>query len=236
MNQYGRPRSRAQAGSTSNGWPRFSTEATHAVSTWCWEFPPTRFRRGCRSCPPEIAAQDQSGREVSWGRRQEINFAHPAFRWHAERVIRAVLGRYAQHPAVTGFQVDNEPGLHLLHNRDVFQGFIEFMQDSYSTVEELNRQWGLTYWSHRLTHWSELWTPDGNHSPQYQIEWRRYQTALVTGFIAWQARIVREYASPDQFVTTCICSEPPAVDDVALAGPSTSPPATRTTRCRPRYR
>jgi beta-galactosidase len=79
----------------------------------------------------------------------------------------------------------------------VFQGFIEFLQDSYSTVEELNRQWGLTYWSHRLTHWSELWTPDGNHSPQYQIEWRRYQTALVTDFIAWEARIVREYASPD---------------------------------------
>ena len=36
--------------------------------------------------------------------------------------------------------------------------------------------------------------------------------------IAWQARIIREYASPDQFVTTCICYERPAVDDVALAG------------------
>src|SRR5690349_2505708 len=121
MNQYGRPGSRAQASSTSNGWPRFSTEATHAVSTWCWELSPTRFPPWLQKLHPEIAARDQSGREVPWGWRQEINFAHPAFRWHAEHVIRAVLGRYARHPAVTGFQADNEPGLHLLHKRDVFQ-------------------------------------------------------------------------------------------------------------------
>jgi beta-galactosidase len=177
---------------------------TYAVPPWL------------RQLHPEIAAHDATGHAVPWGTRQEINFAHPEFRGYAERVIRAVISRYADHPAVIGFQVDNEPGLYLLHNPDVFAGFLKHLAARYGSVENLNREWNLTYWSHRLGDWSQLWTPEGNHSPQYQLEWRRYQATLVSDFIAWQAGIVREYASPGQFVTTCISYERPAVDDVAI--------------------
>jgi beta-galactosidase len=165
---------------------------------------------------PEIAAEVATGVRQPWGYRQEVNVAHPTFRFYAERVIRAVIGRHAQHPAVIGFQVDNEPGLHLLHNADVFAGFKDFLRGRYGDVDSLNREWGLTFWSHRLRDWDELWPVDGNHSPQYQIEWRRFQAHVVNTFIGWQADVVREYARPDQFVTTCISYERPAVDDVAM--------------------
>ncbi len=167
---------------------------------------------------PEIAADVATGESHPWGSRQEVDIANPVFRRHAETVIRAVLGRYATHPAVIGFQVDNEPGLHLLHNDDVFSGFLAHLRERYGDIEALNAEWGLTYWSHRLRDWDELWRPDGNHSPQYQLEWRRYQNRVVEEFIGWQAGIVREFAAADQFVTTCISYERPAVDDVALAG------------------
>jgi beta-galactosidase len=165
---------------------------------------------------PEIAAEEATGRRIGWGGRQEIDYLSQAFRFHAERVIRAVVGRYGSHPSIIGFQVDNEPGLYLLHNDDAFAGFLGYLRETYGSIEELNRQWGLTYWSHRLTGWDELWRPDGNSSPQYQLEWRRYQAKIVTDFISWQADIVREYALSSQFVTTCISYERPAVDDVAL--------------------
>lgn len=29
-------------------------------------------------------------------------------------------------------------------------------------MENLNREWGLTYWSHRLSTWADLWKPEGN--------------------------------------------------------------------------
>jgi beta-galactosidase len=45
------------------------------------------------------------------GGRQEIDYTHPAFLFHAERVIRKIVARYADHPAVIGYQVDNEPGM-----------------------------------------------------------------------------------------------------------------------------
>ncbi|MCJ1674611.1 MULTISPECIES: beta-galactosidase [unclassified Rathayibacter] len=162
---------------------------------------------------PEIALVTASGESFPWGSRQEIDYSSPTFRIYAERVIRAIIGRYAGHPAVIGYQVDNEPGLHLFHGQAVFEGFLAWLEKTYGTVDTLNREWGLTYWSHRLDEWSELWRPAGNSSPQYDLAWRRYQAELTTEFIAWQAGIVREYSSPEQFVTTCIAYARPGVDD-----------------------
>ena len=165
---------------------------------------------------PEIAGERATGQRIPWGARQEVDFTHPGFRFHAERVIREILERYAGHPAVIGFQVDNEPGNELLHNRGVFQRFVDHLRHTYGDVETLNREWGLVYWSHRLSDWADLWTPDGNVQPQYDVAWRRFQAAQTTEFITWQANIVREYAREDQFVTTCISYERPAIADDEL--------------------
>jgi len=145
---------------------------------------------------PEIAGERGTGQRIPWGARQEMDFTHPAFRFHAERVIRRIVGRYAGHPAIIGYQVDNEPGVHLLHNRGVFQRFTEHLRRTYGSVEKLNEEWGLVYWSHRLSDWADLWLPDGNAQPQYDLAWRRFQAELTAEFIAWQAAIVREYATP----------------------------------------
>ncbi|MFC0434352.1 beta-galactosidase [Kutzneria buriramensis] len=165
---------------------------------------------------PEIAAEHATGHRIDWGARQEIDFSHPAFRFHAERVIRAILARYAEHAAVIGFQVDNEPGLRLPHNHGVFQRFVDHLRATYGDVETLNREWGLVYWSHRLSTWADLWTPDGNAQPQYDVAWRAFLARQTTEFVAWQADIVREYARPEQFVTTCVAYGHPALQDDEL--------------------
>ena len=165
---------------------------------------------------PEIAAERRTGQRVPWGARQEIDYTHPAFRFHAERVVRQILARHSGHPAIIGYQVDNEPGLELLHNIGVFTRFVRHLQEQYGDVERLNREWGLTYWSHRIGDWGELWRPDGNTFPQYDLAWRRFQASLTTEYIAWQASVVREYARPEQFVTTCLQYPRPGLDDRAL--------------------
>ncbi|GAA1155978.1 beta-galactosidase [Kribbella jejuensis] len=165
---------------------------------------------------PEITGERQTGQRIGWGARQEVDFTHPGFRFHAERVIRKIAERYAGHPAVIGFQVDNEPGNELLHNHGVFQRFVDSLRHKYGDVQTLNDAWGLVYWSHRLSDWADLWTPDGNVQPQYDVAWRQFQADQTTEFIGWQADIVREYARPDQFVTTCIAYERPAVADDEL--------------------
>jgi beta-galactosidase len=166
---------------------------------------------------PGLAGERAPGQPIPWGGRQEVDFTHPAFRFHAERVIRAVVQRYAPHPAVIGFQLDNEPGLEILMNRGVFERFLDQLRHHYGDVDALNGKWGLTYWSHRLSTWADLWTPNGNTSPQYDLAWRRFQAELTTEFISWQADIVRPYLRPEQFVTTCIAYNRRALDDVSLS-------------------
>jgi beta-galactosidase len=165
---------------------------------------------------PEIAGERATGQRIGWGARQEVDFTHPAFRFHAERVIHKILARYAEHPGIIGFQVDNEPGPELLHNHGVFQRFVDHLRAKYGDVETLNREWGLVYWSHRLSTWADLWTPDGNAQPQYDVAWREFQARQTTEFIDWQAQIARQYARPEQFVTTCISYTRPAVEDDEL--------------------
>lgn len=164
---------------------------------------------------PEINADIATGRPFGWGMRQEIDVTHAAFRFHAERVVRRILAQHAEHPAIIGFQVDNEPGAWILHNHGVFERFRDHLRTTYGTVDALNTEWGLTYWSHRLSDWSDLWRPDSNTLPQYDLAWRRFQAELLTEFIAWQTDIVNEYAG-DRFVMTCMSYTRPTVRDDAL--------------------
>ena len=165
---------------------------------------------------PELAVVRKDGSSVPWGGRQEVDFTSEVFRGYAERVIRAVLGRHGRHPAVIGVQLDNEAGLHLIHNAPVVERFRRWVAARYHDVETLNREWGLAYWSHRISDWDELWAPAGNTTPAYDLAWRRFQAELTAEFIGWQAAIARECVAEDTVLTTCIAYQRPAMDDVAV--------------------
>jgi beta-galactosidase len=184
------------------------------VGTPTYAAPPWLRRRY-----PETAAHPATGQARPYGARQDINHPHPAFRYLAERLIRKMVPRYADHPAVIGWQVDNEPGINVLHNPAVFDGFREYLRDRYGDVEELNRRWGLTYWSHRLHDWADLWTPDGNSTPPYDLAWRRYQAELTHEYIAWQAELVRSLVPDEQFVFTCLAPHQPTQDVTVIGAP-----------------
>ncbi|WP_327581558.1 beta-galactosidase [Nonomuraea sp. NBC_00507] len=166
---------------------------------------------------PELAIVRPGGGRIPWGARQEADFTSPLFLHYAERVIRTVIRRHGGHPAVIGVQLDNEPGLHLMHNETVFERFTDWLAKRYDDVDRLNEEWGLTYWSHRIGDWAELWRPEGNTTPSYDLAWRRFQAELTTEFIGWQAEIVRELVPADRVLTTCLAYQRPALHDMELS-------------------
>ena len=106
---------------------------------------------GTPNTPPRrpgwrVAIRDRRGagdrKPMPWGGRQEIDYTHPAFKFHAERVIRKIISRYADHPAVIGYQVDNEPGMMLFHNHGVFQRFVDELRHTYGDVDTSTRRGG----------------------------------------------------------------------------------------------
>lgn len=166
---------------------------------------------------PETTLQVATGVEKPYGGRQDINYHNATFCRLAERVIRKIVERYKDHPAVVGWQVDNEPGLALMYNPDVFADFKKWLQKRYGDVDTLNRKWGLTYWSHRITSWDELWTPDGNTVPSYDLAWRRFQAEITHEMIQWQADLVRQMVPDHHIVTTCIAANQPGQDITEVA-------------------
>jgi beta-galactosidase len=165
---------------------------------------------------PEVRAERRTGERIPYGHRQDADYSHPAFRFHADRLVREVVGRYADHPAIIGYQVDNEPGMELFHNRGAFETFVDRLRERYGDATTLSDRWGLVYWSHRLSRWDDLWVPDGNTVPSYDLAWRRFQSELTTEFISEQAALVRGLAREDQFVTTCMALSRPAFDPADL--------------------
>ena len=136
-----------------------------------------------------------------YGPRQNTDISHPVYRQHCERVIRKIAERYAKHPGVVGWQIDNETGAYGTAGPNVQAGFKGWLRARFGTVDALNRAWGLVYWGQLLGGWDELPPRDGILNPGWKLEWERYQRSLVTDFLSWQATLVREYAPPTQWVT-----------------------------------
>ena len=136
-----------------------------------------------------------------YGPRQNMDFLNPDFRRYAERIIRQVVGHFHQHPAVIGYQIDNETFPNGAVTPYTQRAFLDRLRHKYETTEVLNRIWGLAYWGQLVDHWEDLPPRDGILNPGYKLEWENFQHDIVTDFLAWQAKIVNEYKRPDQFVT-----------------------------------
>ena len=156
------------------------------------------------------------GSAIPYGHRQDADYSHPAFRFHADRIVRQVVGRYVDHPAIIGYQVDNEPGMELFHNHGAFETFVDRLRERYGDVETLNDRWGLVV---LVAPPRALGRPVGAGRQHRAVLRPRVAALPVRADDRVHRRagaIVRELARPDQFVTTCMSLSRPAFDPADL--------------------
>jgi beta-galactosidase len=149
---------------------------------------------------PDVLAETPDG-PGRYGARQIMDIANPTYLFYAERIIRKLIGHVCGHPAVIGYQVDNETKHYRTSGPNVQHRFVKYVKDKFGTVERLNREFGLDYWSNRINSWEDFPSVVGTINGSLGAEFARFQRQLVTEFLAWQASIVNEYKRPDQFVT-----------------------------------
>jgi len=178
---------------------------TYSVPPWLFrKHPEILVAQNTASPPlsdPTSPAYPGSRPPGAYGPRQNMDLTHPAYLFYSERVIRQVVSHFKDHPAIIGFQVDNETGPNGLALPNVHRAFIEYLKKKFGTPQRLNELWGFAYWGQLVNDWDEFPSREGILNPGYKLEWERFQQQIVTDFLAWQARIVREYKRPDQFVT-----------------------------------
>jgi beta-galactosidase len=149
---------------------------------------------------PEVLATTTAGRN-RYGPRQNMDITAPAFLRYAERVIRAMLEHTAGHPAVIGFQADNETKHYNNFGPAVQAGFVAHLKAQFGTLEALNAAFGLDYWSNRVNAWEDFPPVDATINASLAAAFASYQRSLVTDYLAWQVGLINEYKKPGQFVT-----------------------------------
>lgn len=153
---------------------------------------------------PEVLAQHTKGDKEYYGIRQNMDITNPTYRFFSERIIRKMMEHFAKHPAIIGYQVDNEVEARGINNDDYFKGFRNYVKDKFQgNLSQLNKEWGLNYWGMNINTWEEFYARDGVTNPSYKNEWERYNRNRLAEFLNWQCDIVKEYKRKDQFMTHC---------------------------------
>jgi len=176
---------------------------TYSMPAWLWHK------------HPEVLIDYEKGGKAYYGIRQNMDITNPTFLFYSERIIRKMMEHYAKHPAIIGFQVDNETTTHGLNNYDFQISFIDYLKKKFVTTDKLNKIWGLNYWGMTMNGWDEFPPRDGITSTGYKLEWERFKRKTVADFLTWQANIVSEYKRPDQFITQCFMPSVQEIDQIA---------------------
>ena len=179
---------------------------TYSIPTWLYKEHPEIVVTHNGSFPPLWNPYDPSYPSASppgfYGPRQNYDFLDPYFRQHAERIIRQIVSHFKDHPAVVGYQIDNETFSTNVPTQYTNAAFLERLKRKFGTPDKMNKAWGLVYWGQLVDRWEDLPPREGSLNPGYKLEWENFQHDIVTEYLAWQAKIVDEYKRPDQFVTT----------------------------------
>ncbi|WP_370657435.1 beta-galactosidase [Deinococcus sp. KNUC1210] len=155
---------------------------------------------------PEILPIGRDGHTKTFGSRRHYDFSSPVFRQHSRRITRALAERYGQHPAVVGWQTDNEFGWgDTAHSFTpaARQGFQTWLQQRYGSLDALNTAWGNVFWSMEYSGWAQIPLPNqavAEVNPSHALDFLRYSSDQVAEFQEEQVAILRE-CSPGRFVT-----------------------------------
>lgn len=158
---------------------------------------------------PDVQIVDRDGRPFptgtvwGWACRN-----HPGYRAEFERYLRLLAGRYAEHPALWAWQLDNEPGFPFItrqgeerprlhdYNPHTAAAFRAWMQQKYSTLDALNVAWRWDCTHHQYISWEQVQPP--RSMPQEWgvvsawLDWRTFLYENMAAFIGWQRALLRE--------------------------------------------
>ncbi|MBO6114902.1 MAG: beta-galactosidase [Lachnospiraceae bacterium] len=149
---------------------------------------------------PDIMAYGKNGHEL-YGHRQLFDITNPDYLRHAERIIRKMMEVVKDNPQIIGYQLDNETRSAGAASLATQKLFIAQLMKKYPDIEEFNKEFGLDYWSNRISSWADFPDIRGTINGSLSAAYKRFLRDCITDFLTWQSKIVREYMHEGQFIT-----------------------------------
>jgi beta-galactosidase len=204
-------------------WAMIEPEEGNYQFKWLDEVIQTAYKNGlkvimCTPTPtppawltnkhPEILCVNEGLYTQKHGARLHVIQNHPIYLKYVEKIVSRLGARYGDHPAVAGWQLDNEP-----HFRPVFdysdqakKEFPVWLKKKYQTIDALNKAWGTNFWSQVYNNFEQIPLPNtnaGNYSnPHMVVDFGRFTADRLAEALRFQANLLRKQISDNQWITT----------------------------------
>jgi beta-galactosidase len=159
---------------------------------------------------PEVNRTDFEGRRHRYGQRHNFCPSSPAYRSHATALAERLAERYADHPTLVAWHINNEYG-GACYCDLCAEAFRDWLRDRYGTLDALNDAWWTTFWSHRYTDFGEIEPPNaltehwrGPDHTAFQgitLDYFRFTTDALLGCFLAEKEAIRRH-DPETPVTT----------------------------------
>jgi beta-galactosidase len=143
---------------------------------------------------------DRTNQTLQFGSRRHYSFSSFDYREQSQKITRKLAERYGNSSVVAGWQLDNEFGCHdtvRSYDNDAITRFRSWLQDKYSTIENMNTVQGRVFWSSQYASFDtvqppflEVYTTNEAHT----LDWARFSSDMVIDFAKEQTTILREHA------------------------------------------
>lgn len=157
---------------------------------------------------PEVLNGDINGVSFHHGSRRHINYNSPVYIEFSRRIVEKEAEHFGNHPAIIGWQLDNEFNCEACeyYSESDTVAFREFLREKYSTINKLNESWGTVFWNQTYDSFEQIHVPRhtirDTQNPHLLLDYKRFISDTIVNYAAMQARIIRKYAKPGDFITT----------------------------------
>ncbi|MDP4225451.1 MAG: beta-galactosidase [Bacteroidota bacterium] len=154
---------------------------------------------------PDVLVKNENGQSGDHGSRQQASFSNNYYRQYALKMVEQLAKHYGQDKRIMGWQVDNEPRVFYDYGTDAQQRFRDWLKQKYNTIDALNKTWGTAFWSQQYSDFSQINIPlraQWGMNLNQILDHTRFATWETASFLDDQARVIKKYAEPRQWVTS----------------------------------
>lgn len=152
---------------------------------------------------PDILPVMADGGTFHPGVRGHRCYNSESMKMYGLRIIDKMAEELGPHPAVIGWQTDNEFGMLDCHCEACSRSFRDWVKNKYGTLEAVNQVWGTSVWSGDYNAWSQIGAPHGgspHQNPSYLLDFTRFQWDSTEQFQRQQIELLRTKC-PQHFIT-----------------------------------
>lgn len=154
----------------------------------------------------DVLAVDAEGKKYYPGARQHYSPCSPTYRRLAAALVKRMARRYAKHPALAAWHINNEYACHMseCHGEASTRAWRVWLRKKYGTLEKLNAAWGTAFWSQHYYAWDEILTPRRapyHPNPTQQLDFKRFMSDAFLELCVTERDILRA-ATPAVPITT----------------------------------